>query len=212
MSYYQQPRSSNTQQHPVDYSPDSSGAVTPTTTSAGSSTFLSSSLSGLVGGLGGLVRRFSSDVAGNNHDFSRSPSSPPPISRGTSSLSHSYNSRNNGIDGVYTPPTHRTASPMRPPPLEPLELRGFRDDTASSARLLTTTIAEEIRIMVPERQRIEDAWHLVYSLDQDGASLATLYKKCQAYEGRRVSFVLVIRDNDGGVSPGTKLPAIAPHC
>lgn len=54
--------------------------------------------------------------------------------------------------------------------------------------------------MVPERQRIEDEWNLVYSLDQDGASLATLYKMCSGYEGSRASFVLVIKDNDGGVS------------
>lgn len=94
---------------------------------------------------------------------------------------------------------------MRPPPLEPLELKGFREDTRQSARLLTAAVAEEIRIMVPERQRIEDEWNLVYSLDQDGASLGTLYKVCNAYEGMRASFVLVVRDNDGGVSTHSRL-------
>ena len=93
---------------------------------------------------------------------------------------------------------------MRPPPLEPLELHGFRDDTPLSARLLTPTVAEEVRIMVPERLRIEDDWKLVYSLDQDGASLATLYQKCSTYVGRRGGFVLVAKDVQGGVSvPGT---------
>lgn len=53
--------------------------------------------------------------------------------------------------------------------------------------------------MVPERQRIEDEWNLVYSLDQDGASLGTLYKKCSTYEGTRSSFVLVVKDNEGGL-------------
>ena len=89
---------------------------------------------------------------------------------------------------------------MRPPPLEPLVLHGFHDDTPSSARLLTSTIAEEIRIMVPERLRIEDEWKLVYSLDQDGASLATLYQKAGPYTGRRGGFVLVVRDSEGAVS------------
>ncbi|KAK7745944.1 oxidation resistance protein 1 [Cytospora paraplurivora] len=88
---------------------------------------------------------------------------------------------------------------MRPPPLEPLELYGFKEDTKERARLLTPVVAEEIRIMVPERQRIEDQWNLIYSLDQDGASLGTLYKKCSAYVGTRSSFVLVVRDNDGGL-------------
>lgn len=106
----------------------------------------------------------------------------------------------NGINGVYTPNGRRSVSPMRPPPLEPLVLRGFHDDTPVSARLLTPAVAEEIRIMIPERLRLEDDWKLVYSLDQDGASLSTLYGKCAAYEGRRGGFVLVIRDDDGGVS------------
>lgn len=113
---------------------------------------------------------------------------------------------NNGVNGVYTPPIHRSASPMGPPPLEPLQLNGFRDDTRESARLLTPAVAEEIRIMIPERQRIHDEWNLVYSLDQDGASLGTLYEACSEYVGERASFVLVVRDNDGGVSACTMGP------
>lgn len=95
---------------------------------------------------------------------------------------------------------YRSASPMRPPPLEPLELKGFRDDTTGSARLLTPAVAEEIRTLIPERQRLEDEWNLIYSLDQDGASLGTLYQKSNYYEGQRASFVLVVKDNEGGVS------------
>lgn len=88
---------------------------------------------------------------------------------------------------------------MQPPPLEPLILTGFNEDTPASARLLSAAIAEEIRIMVPERLRIEDEWKLVYSLDQDGASLATLYEKCAAYTEHRNGFVLVVQDQEGGV-------------
>jgi len=109
----------------------------------------------------------------------------------------------NGLDGVYTPPqlhSRRAASPLRPPPLEPLQLNGFAPDTAADARLLTPAIAEEIRIMVPARLSLADEWNLVYSLEQDGASLATLYDKCDAYRGRRVGFVLVVKDCEGGVS------------
>ena len=90
---------------------------------------------------------------------------------------------------------------MRPPPLEPLVLHGFHGDTPLSARLLTPTVAEEIRIMVPERLRIEDEWKLVYSLDQDGASLGTLYQKSDPFTGRRGGFVLVVRDSEGAVRP-----------
>lgn len=181
-----------------DYSPSSSGAATPNNASASSSYI--PSLSGLASGFGGLVRRFSdltAAVPGQQHDL------PHQSSWSSSPLSYPHN-QHNGISGVYTPPTviNRTASPMAPPPLEPLELKGYRDDTTQSARLLTNAVAEEIRIMIPERQRIDDEWNLVYSLDQDGASLGTLYKKCEAYQNtnRRASFVLVVRDQEGGVS------------
>ncbi|KAF3763759.1 TLD-domain-containing protein [Cryphonectria parasitica EP155] len=162
-------------------SPSASGNATPTTAPAASSY-----LHGLAAGFGGLVRRFSDMTAGEQ---------PPSLTHGASWP----RLQGNGVSGVYTPPMHRSASPLRPPPLEPLELKGFRDDTTHSARLLTPVVAEEIRIMIPERQRIEDEWNLVYSLDQDGASLGTLYKKCSAYEGQRASFVLVVKDNDGGL-------------
>lgn len=196
-----------------EYSPSSSsGAATPTTPSAASSIFSSNAMSGLASGFGGLVRRFSDMTTAQPGHLPQSSSSYSGShgggGNGSSPLSHphhhynnnNYSNNNNGINGVYTPPINRSASPMRPPPLEPLELRGFREDTSERARLLTPAVAEEIRIMVPERQRIEDEWNLVYSLDQDGASLSTLYEKCSWYQGTRSSFVLVVRDNDGGVS------------
>lgn len=191
MAYHYQDRPSR-QGHTEEYSPSSSGNATPITTAP------SSYLHSFVGGLGGLVRRFSDMTSvqqQQQQQQSQHHSKDAPSHGGLFSWPH------NGIDGVYTPPINRSASPMRPPPLEPLELRGFREDTKESARLLTPAVAEEIRIMVPERQRIEDEWNLVYSLDQDGASLGTLYKKCIAYEdAARASFVLVVKDNDGGVS------------
>ncbi|KAH7015119.1 oxidation resistance protein 1 [Ilyonectria destructans] len=102
-----------------------------------------------------------------------------------------------GINGVFSP-IRRTASPLRPPPLDPLILHGYREGTPDSAKLLSAAVAEEIRTMIPERLRIVDDWHLVYSLDQDGASLATLYQRCRPYEGKRAGFVLVVKDEEGG--------------
>ena len=95
---------------------------------------------------------------------------------------------------------------MAPPPLEPIQLNGYDEDTAPDARLLTTTVAEEIRIMVPMRLAIVEEWKLVYSLDQDGASLATLYEKCAHFHGKRVGFLLVVKDCEGGVSADSHLP------
>lgn len=163
----------------------SSGAATPANGS-----FIASSVSSLWGG---LVRHFS---------ISDDPSP-----------SSSYRSRTFPSDGGHTPPHHhdrrRTPSPttMRgPPPLEPLQLRGFAPDTPAAARLLTPAVAEEIRTMVPARLSLVDEWRLIYSLEQDGASLATLYDKCSAFRGKRVGYVLVVRDCEGGVSPHPSLP------
>jgi len=196
--------------HSPDYDSSpapSSGAATPTTGGA-SSTFLSSSVSSLWGG---LVRRFSAETT-ETHSQPPHPSSTPPYhhSRSFPDGADDYDDdlrhqkmTGNGLDGVYTPPqlhSRRAASPLRPPPLEPLQLNGFAPDTAADARLLTPAIAEEIRIMVPARLSLADEWNLVYSLEQDGASLATLYDKCDAYRGRRVGFVLVVKDCEGGVS------------
>ena len=182
----------------LDISPASSpGAVTPPggAPSPSSSTFLSSSVSSLWGG---LKRRFSSEP---------SPASPNPPGLPHARTFQPDGPKSSGLldGGVYTPPhflhPHRTMSPMRPPPLEPLQLEGFAAETRPDARLLTVPVAEEIRIMVPARLGIVDEWRLVYSLEQDGASLATLYEKCAIYQGRRVGFVLVVKDCEGGVRP-----------
>jgi hypothetical protein len=99
---------------------------------------------------------------------------------------------------VFTPP-HRAASPFQPPPLYPLILTGYHENTAPSARLLSKGIAEEIRLLVPPRLQLCEEWGLVYSLEQDGVSLGTMYKKCEELRGRRNGYVLVVKDGDGGV-------------
>ena len=55
-------------------------------------------------------------------------------------------------------------------------------------------------MLVPARLQLCEEWNLIYSLDQDGVSLGTLYKKCEDLRGLRNGFVLVVRDGDGGVS------------
>ncbi|OTB02387.1 hypothetical protein M426DRAFT_46553, partial [Hypoxylon sp. CI-4A] len=82
--------------------------------------------------------------------------------------------------------------------LEPLALHGYHADTDADERLLARGVAEEIRTFLPERLKIAEDWRLVYSLYQDGSSLATLYKLCEEYRGRRVGFVLVVRDGKDG--------------
>lgn len=102
-------------------------------------------------------------------------------------------------NGVYTPP-HRTASPFQPPPLTPLSLVGVPKGMPPSAQILSTALAEEIRLLVPPRLQLAETWQLVYSLEEDGVSLATLYNKCGAASlPKRSSFILAVRDAAGGI-------------
>ncbi|KAK1580239.1 uncharacterized protein LY79DRAFT_581986 [Colletotrichum navitas] len=173
--------------------PSSSGTHTPTH----SSTTPSLSNSMITTMWSGLIRRFSSDIP-ESHPYNG-------YSQESSHLAHAHTEPaggvafKDGVNGVFVP-SHikRTASPFRPPPLDPIVLHGFKDSTPPSARLLSHGVAEEIRIMLPERLRIMEDWNLIYSLEQDGASLATLYQKAADYQGRRVGFVLVVRDDAGG--------------
>jgi len=117
-------------------------------------------------------------------------------------LHHSYTSDggsgSGSMEGVFHPPG-RKLSPFQPPPLTPLTLHGWQTNTPHSERLLTKALAEEIRLLLPPRLQLVDEWHLAYSLDQNGVSLATLYEKAAEYRGRRGGFVLVVRDEIGGV-------------
>jgi hypothetical protein len=112
---------------------------------------------------------------------------------------------------LFTP--KRTASPLQPPPLTALTLKST---TNFSPELLTCTLAEEIRLLVPPRLQLVDTWTLAYSLERDGSSLATLYENCRQFSSRsqRAGYVLVIRDTSGGALFGAYLtdpPHPSPH-
>lgn len=150
----------------------------------------------------GLIRRFSSDLP-ESYGHNGHPPEPSHLSHAhTEPAGGGGESFQDGINGVFFPSHQpiRTASPFRPPPLDPIVLHGYKESTSQSARLLSHGVAEEIRIMLPERLRIKEDWRLIYSLEQDGASLATLYQKAAEFQGQRVGFVLVVRDDLGGVS------------
>lgn len=167
------------------HTPTSSGANTPTAPSA---SYLPSSFSSAVSG---FLRRLSSDPQG--------PLSPPASVPHAATFPASTDTAGGKMEGVYTPP-YRHTSPFQPPPLYPLSLKGYSSSTSASAQLLSRVIAEEIRLLVPPRLQLCEEWNLVYSLEQDGVSLGTLYKKCEELRGLRNGFVLVVRDGEGGVS------------
>ncbi|USP73212.1 oxidation resistance protein 1 [Curvularia clavata] len=114
------------------------------------------------------------------------------------SLASIVSSNSTDMNSVFQP-AHRTASPFQPPPLTPLSLKGWRTGMREKGKLLTKALAEEIRLLLPPRLQLVDEWSLAYSLEQNGVSLATLYKEAGEYRGRRGGFVLVVKDGDGGL-------------
>ncbi|KAF3926765.1 hypothetical protein ABW21_db0207993 [Orbilia brochopaga] len=90
----------------------------------------------------------------------------------------------------------RQPSPYLPPALSPLAFAGLPSLSAStsSSVLLTKTIAEEIRLLLPPRLQLHGTWTLMYSLDQHGVSLSTLYSRLG-----KGAFVFVVKDTSDGV-------------
>ncbi|KAI0665525.1 TLD-domain-containing protein [Trametes maxima] len=62
--------------------------------------------------------------------------------------------------------------------------------------VLTVEIADMLRPFFPALARLPRAWTLLYSLDQHGISLNTLYARCQDFKG---SALLVVRDTNDAV-------------
>jgi hypothetical protein len=120
------------------------------------------------------------------------------LRRLNSEPAHARGSTEPDMQSAFQNP-HRTASPFQPPPLTPLTLKGYKTSTREAGKLLSRNLAEEIRLLVPPRLQLVDDWHVVYSLEQNGVSLATFYACAEEYRGRRGGFVLVVRDASGGV-------------
>lgn len=67
---------------------------------------------------------------------------------------------------------------------------------ASTHAVLTNQIAEQIQAFLPLLQQLTDEWRLVYSLDQHGISISTLFEKSALLQG---SSVLLLKDLNGGI-------------
>ena len=168
--------------------------------------------------VGGILRRLNSDAnaiaiaspattTGATADSTSNRRQSQLVST-ANSLSHSLASlvsntlssstTDNDMHGALHNP-HRTASPFQPPPLTPITLQGWKSGMRESGKLLNRALAEEIRLLVPPRLQLVDEWSLMYSLEQNGVSLATLYKNADDYRGKRGGFVLVVKDASGGV-------------
>ena len=97
------------------------------------------------------------------------------------------------------------------PPLTPIKLHGFSETTTE--RILTDTLAEEIRLMIPTRLQVQENWTLVYSLDQHGVSLATLYSRCKSFNSPQAGFVVIVKDRRENIFGAylSDYPHVHPH-
>lgn len=146
---------------------------------------------------GSLPRTLSNSFAWATRSSSRSGTSTPTAS------SFSQSAYSQGGIGYAPAPIPRTYSPFQPPPLTPLQLStGSPSDQQQedSDIILSTALAEEIRLLVPAALQLVDTWSLVFGLERDGVSLATLYSLCEEYRGKRGGFVLLVKDEGGSVS------------
>ncbi|OXG18189.1 oxidation resistance protein 1 [Cryptococcus neoformans Tu259-1] len=109
------------------------------------------------------------------------------------------------IAGSYIPPTGAPGFTQAPVlglrhhgdgAFEPLALIGRKNSTSN---VLTPEDAIGLKACLPPRQRLTNQWTLLFSLDQHGASLSTLYRLIDIYSVSHQSSgnILVIRDGQG---------------
>ncbi|GAA5968917.1 hypothetical protein JCM11641_000781 [Rhodosporidiobolus odoratus] len=86
------------------------------------------------------------------------------------------------------------------PTAQPIRLVGLRDGVK---RVLDEDVAEGLRPSLPPRLRVSPRWTLLYSLDQHGISLSTLFSQLdRGLKDRDGGFVLIIRTERGEVCGG----------
>lgn len=84
----------------------------------------------------------------------------------------------------------------------PVTLEGYAPTTKH--RLLSPEMCDELRTLMPTRIQLFDKWELLYSLEQHGASIQSLFNRvnADANPAKRVGYVLIIEDRLGGIFGG----------
>ena len=88
----------------------------------------------------------------------------------------------------------------------PIKLSGYNSTT--NHQLLQEDMVPELRTLMPERIKLHTTWTLLYSLEQNGASLNTLYRCCkEEYDNFRLrsntfsrkGYLLMIQDMENTI-------------
>ncbi|AGO13079.1 AaceriAFL078Wp [[Ashbya] aceris (nom. inval.)] len=103
------------------------------------------------------------------------------------------------INSPDATPQTETCGPEDEGELPPVQLCGYLGSTRD--RLLTAELCAELRPLMPSRIQLYTKWCLLYSLEQHGASLHSLYEHVRPEEPAkaRVGYLLIIRDRRGGL-------------
>ncbi|KAL0571036.1 oxidation resistance protein 1 [Marasmius crinis-equi] len=130
-------------------------------------------------------------------------------------LSEEFEAERSGSTSLRPSPGLPSKSPSPSPQPQPtmggliakknghVELKGRRESTEE---VLDVGLADKIRAHLPALSRLPKSWSLLYSLDQHGISLNTLYAKTEAASGVRVGAsgfatrtgaLVIVKDSDG---------------
>lgn len=83
--------------------------------------------------------------------------------------------------------------------LPEVNLNGYKPETRH--RVVKQDMCNDLRSLMPTRIQLYANWTLLYSLEQHGASLSTLYSDVKPSDrtNKRVGYLMAIEDMDGGV-------------
>ncbi|WAQ82370.1 hypothetical protein PtA15_2A687 [Puccinia triticina] len=96
--------------------------------------------------------------------------------------------------GHSTPLSFFEGHEGRPSPIQ------FVGADSQSQLVMDDELAEGIRLHLPSRLKIPSTWRLMYSIDQHGTSLGTLYEKVRSISsmsGTTAGCILALKDQDG---------------
>ncbi|KAI8886012.1 TLD-domain-containing protein [Backusella circina FSU 941] len=72
----------------------------------------------------------------------------------------------------------------------------LKDRKVDTDPVLSSDIANSLRLQLPSRYRLSSEWTLLYSLDQHGISMSTLYR---LVKGNKGPIVLAVKDADDNI-------------
>lgn len=169
---------------PADQTHDSLSSTSPATTRAAVAERPAKEGSSSGSSFGGYGSRFSflrrkTEAEKSAHSKSKSQTEPTAVMGSATGNAHvrTASGRSNTVPGPSMERTPRSVPELIERKVGSVVLKERKEDTEG---VLSTRVADLIRAHLPPLSRLPKSWSLLYSLDQDGISLNTLYNNCEA--------------------------------